>query len=408
MSATAERSTDIAIVGGGLVGASLALALAGSRHRIALIESIRPEAAEQPSFDERTTALGNGSRRVLQTLGAWPLMAPKAGLIRDIHISDAGRFGFARLSAAAQELEAFGYVVPNRVIGAALWQRLGQLPGLETHMPVQVTAAEFSGASARLQLSSASGARTTLTARLVIAADGAGSAVRAAAGIGAEAHSYGQVALVANVASDRRSSGTAYERFTPTGPLAVLPLADGSYTVVWSLAPERAAQLLASDAPTYLAELQRSFGWRIGRLIQLGRRVSYPLSLMRAGALSSARCVLVGNAAQSLHPVAGQGFNLGLRDAASLAEVLAAAEDPGAASVLESYEQGRNADRQGMIEFTDALVRLFASQRPGMATARNAGLLLFDLLPPAKRALSQLSWGFGGGAGRLMRGLNVS
>ena len=408
MSGAAHSSTDIAIVGGGLVGASLALALAGSRHRVALIESVRPGAEEQPSFDERTTALGNGSRRILQTLGAWAQMAAHAGLIRDIHISDAGRFGFARLSAAAQELEAFGYVVPNRVIGAALWQRLTQLPDLETHMPVQVTAAEFKGASARLELSAASGARTSLSARLVIAADGAGSAVRTAAGIGAEAHSYGQVALVANVASDRLANGTAYERFTPTGPLAVLPLADGTYTVVWSLAPERAAQLLASDAPTYLAELQRCFGWRIGRLTQLGRRVSYPLSLARAGALSAARCVLVGNAAQSLHPVAGQGFNLGLRDAASLAEVLAAAEDPGAPAVLEGYERGRNADRQGMIEFTDRLVRLFASQRPGMAAARNAGLLLFDLLPPAKRALSQLSWGFGGGASRLMRGLKAS
>jgi 2-octaprenyl-6-methoxyphenol hydroxylase len=408
MTARAELSTDIAIVGGGLVGASLALALAGSRHRVALIESIRPGAAEQPSFDERTTALGNGSRRVLQSLGAWAQMAPQAGLIRDIHISDAGRFGFARLSAAAQELEAFGYVVPNRVIGAALWQHLAQLPRLETYMPVQVTGAEFSGALAWLELSAADGVRTALNARLVIAADGAGSAVRAAAGIGAEAQSYGQVAVVANVASDRPASGTAYERFTPTGPLAVLPLADGSYTVVWSLAPERAAQLLASDEPTYLAELQRCFGWRIGRLTQLGRRVSYPLALTRAEALSAERCVLVGNAAQSLHPVAGQGFNLGLRDAASLAEVLAGADDPGAAAVLETYEQGRSRDRAGMIEFTNSLVRLFASQRPGMATARNAGLLLFDLLPPAKRALSQLSWGFGGGAGRLMRGLKVS
>jgi 2-octaprenyl-6-methoxyphenol hydroxylase len=407
MSGDSARSADIAIVGGGLVGASLALALAGSRHRVALIESIRPGSEEQPSFDERTTALGNGSRRILQTLGAWASMAPLAGLIRDIHISDAGRFGFARLNAATQDLEAFGYVVPNRVIGAALWQRLGQLPGLDTYMPMQVTGAEFSGASAHLELSSVDAGRTALSARLVIAADGAGSAVRAAAGIGAEAHSYGQVAVVANVASDRRATGIAYERFTPTGPLAVLPLADGTYTVVWSLAPERAAQLLASDAPTYLAELQRCFGWRIGRLTQLGRRVSYPLALTRAAALSAVRCVLVGNAAQSLHPVAGQGFNLGLRDAASLAEVLAAAEDPGAPAVLESYEQGRSADRKGMIEFTDTLVRLFASQRPGIAGARNAGLLLFDLLPPAKRALSQLSWGFGGGGGRLMRGLKA-
>ncbi|MGA3156916.1 MAG: 2-octaprenyl-6-methoxyphenyl hydroxylase [Steroidobacteraceae bacterium] len=408
MSARPEIGTDIAIVGGGLVGASLALALAGSRHRVALIESVRPGADEQPSFDERTTALGNGSRRVLQTLGAWAHMAPHAGLIRDIHISDAGRFGFARLNAKAQDLEAFGYVVPNRAIGAALWQRLAELPALETFMPVQVTAAEFSSGSARLELTSAEGVRTALRARLVIAADGAGSAVRTAAGIGAEAHSYGQVALVANVASDRPATGTAYERFTPTGPLAVLPLADGSYTIVWSLAPERAAQLLASEASAYLAELQRCFGWRIGRLTQLGRRVSYPLALTRAGALSAARCVLVGNAAQALHPVAGQGFNLGLRDAASLAEALCAAEDPGAPAVLETYEQGRSADRRSMIEFTDTLVRLFASQRPGIASARNAGLLLFDLLPPAKRALSQLSWGFGGSAGRLMRGLKVS
>ncbi len=188
----------------------------------------------------------------------------------------------------------------------------------------------------------------------------------------------------------------------------MLPLADGSYTVVWSLAPERAAQLLAAEPAQYLAELQRCFGWRIGRLQRLGRRVSYPLALTRAGALSAARCVLVGNAAQALHPVAGQGFNLGLRDAASLAEALNAASDPGAAAVLGAYEDSRSADRAAMIGFTDTLVRLFSSERPGIAGARNAGLLLFDLLPPAKRALSQLSWGFGGSASRLMRGLKAS
>jgi 2-octaprenyl-6-methoxyphenol hydroxylase len=408
MSTSPAIDTDIAIVGGGLVGASLALALAGSRHRIALIESVRPEADEQPSFDERTTALGNGSRRILQTLGAWAQLAPQAGLIRDIHISDAGRFGFARLNAAEQQLEAFGFVVPNRALGAALWQQLAGAAQVHSIMPARVSSAEFSGHAARLALTTPEGGSRVLSARLVIAADGAGSVVRAAAGISAEAQSYGQVALVANVASERRANGTAYERFTPTGPLAVLPLADGSYTVVWSLAPERAAQLLAAEPAQYLAELQRCFGWRIGRLQRLGRRVSYPLALTRAGALSAARCVRVGNAAQALHPVAGQGFNLGLRDAASLAEALNAASDPGAAAVLGAYEDSRSADRAAMIGFTDTLVRLFSSERPGIAGARNAGLLLFDLLPPAKRALSQLSWGFGGSASRLMRGLKAS
>jgi 2-octaprenyl-6-methoxyphenol hydroxylase len=275
-------------------------------------------------------------------------------------------------------------------------------------MPARVSSAEFTSSGARLVLSTPDGEHSALNARVVIAADGAGSVVRAAAGIGAEAHSYGQVALVANVASDRRANGTAYERFTPTGPLAVLPLADGSYTVVWSLAPERAQQMLDAEPAEYLSELQRCFGWRIGRLTRLGKRVTYPLSLTTAGALSAERCVVVGNAAQALHPVAGQGFNLGLRDAASLAEALAAAEDPGAVAVLAAYEAGRSADRAGMIGFTDALVRVFSSERAGIASARNAGLLLFDLFPPAKRALSQISWGFGGGASRLMRGLKAS
>ena len=244
-----------------------------------------------------------------------------------------------------------------------------------------------------------------LTARVVVAADGAHSLVRSAAGISALVEDYRQVAVVVHVATDRPAAGIAYERFTASGPLAVLPLADGRYTVVWTVTPERATQLLALTDAEFVGELQRGFGWRIGRIVRAGARATYPLRLSRADALTGQRAVLVGNAAQALHPVAGQGFNLGLRDAALLAEVLAAAADPGAPAVLEGYERRRATDRRGMISFTDGLVKLFASERPIVSAARAAGLLLFDIAPPAKRALARLSWGFGGDSPRLMRGL---
>ena len=240
-----------------------------------------------------------------------------------------------------------------------------------------------------------------------MAADGAHSLVRAAAGISALVEDYDQVAVVVHVLTDQPASGVAYERFTATGPLAVLPLADGRYTVVWTVTPVRATRLLALADAGFIDELQAGFGWRIGRIVRAGARAAYPLRLSRADAMAGRRAVLVGNAAQALHPVAGQGFNLGLRDAALLAEILAAAPDPGAAAVLEDYERRRAADRRGMIGFTDGLVKLFASERPGVAAARSAGLLLFDVVPAAKRALSRLSWGFGGDSPRLMRGLSA-
>jgi 2-octaprenyl-6-methoxyphenol hydroxylase len=258
------------------------------------------------------------------------------------------------------------------------------------------------------QSGASSAAPELLAARLVVAADGAHSLVRAAAGIAAVVEDYDQVAVVVHLSTDRPATGIAYERFTATGPLAVLPLADGRYTVVWTLRPERAQQVLALDGAAFVAELQRGFGWRIGRVRQVGARASYPLRLSRAESLAGPRTVLVGNAAQALHPVAGQGFNLGLRDAALLAETVAAAADPGAPGVLEHFERRRGADRRGMIGFTDGLVKLFASDRPGAAAARNLGLLLFDVAPGAKRALSRLSWGFGGDTPRLMRGLPVA
>lgn len=416
-----EADVDIAIVGGGMVGASLALALVPSPLRVALVEGVDPTAAAlQPSFDDRTTALGNGTRRILEALGVWQQVRSEAAPIRAIHVSDAGRFGFARLEAAQQGIDAFGYVVVNRVLGRALWSRLAEAPAVLRCMPARASGSELDGDARLLSLeSSAPGVPARLRARLVVAADGAQSLLRSAAGIAADVEDYGQVAVIANLMPDRPHQDVAYERFTPSGPLALLPLASGDWGVVWTLSPERAREALDWDDARFLEELQRCFGWRAGRFTRVGRRAAYPLQLMRADRAGAARLVLIGNAAQSLHPVAGQGFNLGLRDAATLAELLvehalrgnaagATAFDPGADEVLAEFAARRSADRDGVTRFTDGLVRLFGDARPGVGMARDLGLLLFDLSPTAKAALSRVSWGFAGHAPRLARGLPLA
>jgi 2-octaprenyl-6-methoxyphenol hydroxylase len=404
--AAALVEVDIAIVGGGMVGASLAAALAGSGRQLLLVESAPFGTAAQPSFDERTTALGNVSRRIFEGLTVWNDMAPEAAAIKTIHISEAGRFGFARLTAAEQGIEAFGYVVPNRSIGAALWGRLRVAPDLIVQAPARVEDLDITSERVRFTVVDGSGRAVPVGARLLVAADGAHSQVRTAAGIGADVMDYDQVALVANLRADRPHEGHAYERFTPSGPLALLPRYDGGLAVIWACRPQRARELLALDEGGYLAQLQVQFGWRAGRFVRAGPRSSYPLKLTRATAAVATRTVLIGNAAQALHPVAGQGFNLGLRDAAMLAEVIAGTDgDVGAPATLRQFIEWRARDRRGVVQFTDGLIRLFGDSRPGAALLRNLGLLMFDLTPPAKDALARVSAGFGGPAPRLARGL---
>jgi 2-octaprenyl-6-methoxyphenol hydroxylase len=410
------REVDVVIVGGGMVGASLALALSGTGIEALLVEGVLPGPGTQPSFDDRTTALGNASRRIFQGLGVWQDMAAEAAAIRTIHVSDAGRFGFARLNAAEQGVDAFGYVITNRVIGRALWSRLSQAQGITVRAPAQARSVEIGAERVQVSIADVGGTEVEhVSARLVVAADGAHSSVRAAAGIGASTEDYDQVAITANVATDRPHDGTAYERFTPTGPIALLPLHDGNYGLVWSVAPDEASRLLVLPDAALLSELQNRFGWRAGRFLRIGRRASYPLKLTRAQTTVAQRAVLIGNAAQALHPVAGQGFNLGLRDAAMLAEVLVEAwhgasgarADLGDSALLERFGAWRAGDRGGVIRFTDGLIKLFGDTRPGMGLARNFGLLLFDLMPPAKSALARVSAGFAGPSPRLARGLAV-
>jgi len=399
---------DVAIVGGGMVGVSLALALREVGVAVMLIEGVAASVTTQPSFDERTTALGNSSRRIFEGLGVWPRIAGEAAAIRNIHVSDAGHFGFARLRAQEQDVEAFSYVVANRVLGAVLWEALAARGAVLARMPARAQDVEISADGVRLVVQQDNGTRESVNARLVVAADGAHSSVRAAAGINATVEDYGQVAIVANVAADRPHDNTAYERFTPSGPLAVLPVRDGSFGVIWTAAPAHAAQILTFTDTVFLRELQGRFGWRAGRFTRAGGRASYPLQLTRALAATATRTVLIGNAAQALHPVAGQGFNLGLRDVAMLAELIAnAADDVGAPALLAQFANWRAEDRAGVIRFTDGLVKLFGDSRFGIGTLRDLGLLMFDLFPPAKSALARVSAGFGGPTPRLARGLSL-
>ncbi|MBS0578407.1 MAG: 2-octaprenyl-6-methoxyphenyl hydroxylase [Proteobacteria bacterium] len=407
--ATTALEVDVTIVGGGMVGASLAVALQGSGVRVMLIESVPFESGAQQSFDARTTALGNASQRIYAALGVWEGVAGAAQPIRSIHVSEAGRFGFARLEAREQGIEAFGYVIANRVLGAALWQRLARADAqLLLRVPARIDHIEPGAEAVAFTVQGEAGASETVRTRLIVAADGAQSLVRSAAGIAASVEDYDQVAVVTTVAADQPHGARAYERFTPSGPLAVLPLHDGTLAVIWARTPADARTLLALQEADYLAELQAAFGWRAGRFVRAGARGSYPLRLTRAATAVAQRTVLIGNAAQALHPVAGQGFNLGLRDAAMLAELIvaepAAAGDP---AQLQRFADWRAGDRAGVTRFTDSLVKLFGDPRPGVGLLRSLGLLAFDLAPPAKSALARVSAGFAGPIPRLARGLPV-
>jgi len=403
-----SESYDVAIVGGGMVGATLAVALAPLGLRVALIEATAHDAADQPSFDERTTALSNGSRRILETLWVWPAVAAAATPIAKIHVSDQGHFGFARIDAREQGLAAMGYVLPNRALGRALWSRIAGESALHAYCPSEVLRVTPGSDAVGIVLRAQDGGELALSARLIVAADGVQSAVRNAFGIDSERRDYGQTALITTVLPQKFHDHVAYERFTGSGPLALLPLADGRCTLVLTLAAADVAAALAWSDADFLRELQRRFGFRLGRFLQVGRRFTYPLALTQAAETSAHRCVVVGNAAQGLHPVAGMGFNLGLRDVASLAELLAeraGAVDTGAPDLLAAYDAWRAADRRAIIGFTDGLVRVFSSPLGFVRQLRNFALLAFDQLPPAKAALSRLSTGAGGRIPKLARGV---
>ena len=381
---------DVAIVGGGLVGASLAVALSKTKLSVALVEAAPPPDSK-PAWDERCIALNAASQRIFAALGVWDALAESSEPIASTHISERGRFGVARFTAPEAGLPALGYNIPVRAIGTELWNRAQGLHEVEIICPARVVALETSDDSVTLRLD---GKRAGLKARLVVAADGAQSATRKLLGLDAETRDYEQSAIVTAIRPSRSHKGCAYERFTPDGPIAILPKPNNACSLVWTVPTARADEFLALADGNFLRQAEETFGERLGRFTELGRRAAHPLSRVMSEKLSAPRVLLVGNAAQSLHPVAAQGFNLGLRDVAALAEVLADATDAGAPELLAEYERRRARDREITSGFTDHLVRLFSNRVPGLRGLRHLGLLALDLLPPVKKAVMWQNLGY--------------
>ena len=398
---------DVLIVGGGLVGASLACALEGGGLRVAMAEASAGQAQAAPSFDERTLALARASRNALAALGVWPLLASAPSPIERIHVSSRGDFGAVRLEAAEQGLDSFGAVVVARELGAALEARLVELRGLTRLRPARVEDIEPGADAIRVALREGDATREIAT-RLVVGADGTESQVRALLGIGAVREDYGQTLFVATVQAERESRQTAWERYTETGPVAMLPLGGARYGSICTVAAAEAARVAALDDEAYRAFLQERFGWRVGRLLRVGKRSHYPLQRVCAEALVAPRAVLVGNAAQTLHPIGAQGFNLGLRDALTLAEELIAAQrdghDPGDAGVLARHARRRVADRDATLEFSDGLVKIFANRNGVLRALRSFGLLAVDRLPGLAEGLANGAMGYRGDVPALARG----
>lgn len=393
-----------------MVGASLALALSALPMKILVVEPFPPKDRDQPSYDDRATAVSEGSRRILTAIGCWERFASRAAPIRDIHVSERGRFGATRLKASEHGLESFGHVVENRALGAALWSKLEECEAVTVWSPARVTGITDAGNTVRVTIAREESQTIEVGARLLVAADGARSPVREMAGIGHETLEYGQTALIANVSPSAGHASTAFERFTPDGPLAVLPLTEGRVTVVWTVRPEESERLIALDDAGFAAALQDAFGYRLGRFLRVGGRAAYPLALVQANAWCAGRVALAGNAAHGIHPVAGQGFNLGLRDAAALAELVAAdvGGDPGRPGLLEEYAAWREGDRSATIRYTDGLVRLFTNPLGPVRVARGLGLVGLDLLAPARSAVVRRGMGLAGRLPRLSLGQPLS
>ena len=404
---TEPTEFDVIIVGGGMVGASLAVALAPLPLQIAVIEAFDPRqrGVSQPSYDDRSTAIANGSQQILETIGVWAGMAQDATAIRDIHISDRGHFGIGRISAVEEKVPALGYVVPNRAIGRSLWAALESFDNIRMFCPARLEWLLDRGDSVQVGLTGEDGNTIELHGRLVAAADGAQSVVRKILGIDATVWDYGQTAIISNVTTEKPHRNVAYERFTADGPMAVLPMTEGRSALVWTVPSEQAEEILQLSDRQILDRLQELFGYRLGHWQKIGKRVSYPLSMSKAKQQTRHRVAIIGNAAHGLHPIAGQGFNLSLRDVAGLAEVIAGANDPGDPQALEKYRRWRAADQARVMSFTDALVRVFANPLASVRVVRNLALLMFDLLPGAKSLLARHTMGRGGDLPRLARGV---
>ncbi|WP_298581074.1 2-octaprenyl-6-methoxyphenyl hydroxylase [uncultured Luteimonas sp.] len=395
---------DVLIIGGGLVGASLALALDRAGVPATLLEAT-PPAAMPEVFDQRNLSFAEATVNALGALGVMARLQRPAGAIRRIHVSRQGDFGQACLQAQDFGRTTFGQVVVARDLGEALEARLSEASRLTRLRPMRFLGFDTmqDDSVQRVRVAAGDGERV-IAARLVVAADGATSTVRQALGIAATTHDYGQRLFVARLRTQRAPDGTAYERLRDAGPTALLPRGDGCYGIVHGVATAEAAGVAALDADGFLRRVQDAFGWRAGRFLEVGERSVYPALRVVADRTTARRAVLVGNAAQALHPVGAQGFNLGLRDALTLAELVAGAEDPGAEGLLEAYAQRRREDRSRTLAFSDGLARITANPAPLLRPLRSLGLAAIGAVPSLQSLLAGGAMGYRGDVPALCRG----
>ena len=390
-----DEHFDLVIAGGGLVGNCLALALKNTGLKIAVIEANSRLQQQQSGAGDRALALGAGTVQLLEQLGVWAGVAGQATAIKQIHVSDRGHFGKTRLTAKQQNVEALGYVITARDLEQSAADQVAA-SNLQYFYETRVAGLISSDEAMFVNLRTAEGSTIHLTAKLLVGADGGQSSVRQLLAIDQAVTDYGQTALVTTVQSALPHNNTAYERFTAYGPMAVLPVGPRLSAVVWTRTHEQAQSLMAGGEAEFLEELQACFGYRLGALKLVAPRRSFPLSLIRAKQMLSERAVIIGNATHQLHPVAGQGFNLSIRDVAELAEMLieqSKSGDIGDQAFLESYAKKRHSDHDNTIGFTNSLVHLFSNQNLALAALRNTGLTMLDHLPSLKRTFAKHAMG---------------
>ncbi|OOE94219.1 2-octaprenyl-6-methoxyphenyl hydroxylase [Salinivibrio sp. MA351] len=391
------KAYDIVIAGGAMAGATAALALdtlSGGRLRIAVVEAMVPNHGDHPGYDARSIALAEGSCAAFEQLGLWEALAPFGTPIQHIHVSDRGHAGQTHIDAQTQGVSYLGQVIELADAGAVLHQKLHARPAIDVFCPDAVIAIERKLDAVTVTLKQGQ----SLTASLLIAADGGRSPCSRLLHLPRQQHDFGQVAVIANVSTALPHQGHAFERFTDTGPVALLPMSQGRCSLVWCMTPDEAQPLTQVSDSVFLQRLQQVFGWRLGKLLHVGERHAYPLVLNQVVRPVSHRVAVVGNAAQSLHPIAGQGFNLGLRDVITLAQTVSAAfqrgQDIGAIPVLMDYASQRQPDRDTTVALTSGLVHLFSNQSALLAAARNAGLGLMSTIERVKQPLVQRTIGW--------------
>jgi 2-octaprenyl-6-methoxyphenol hydroxylase len=398
------RRVELAVVGGGLIGTSLAIACAQAGIEVALIDRIDPKAMLKAGFDGRTTALSFGTRRVMAGIGVWDDLAGEAQPILEIRVADGASPFFLHYDHQALGDDPLGFIVENAHLRRVLLARAQALDSLTIVAPATVARVSDAGASALVELDDSS----TLQAQLVAACDGRHSALRQAAGIETLSWSYRQTALVAVIAHERPHGGVAVEHFRPAGPFAILPMTGNRSSIVWTERSELAPKLLKLGKQEFHAELTRRFGDFLGALEVAGPVFSYPLSFTHAKRYTAPRLALVGDAAHAIHPIAGQGLNLGMRDVASLAEIAVDARrlglDIGDALLLARYERWRRFDSVALAALTDGLNRLFSNRLPPVALLRDVGLAAVNAAPPLKRYLMRHAMGIVGDLPRLVKG----